>query len=134
MYQNIQSNFQNVLEHSWNYKSWIEVLQLQLQYSIYRQIFHFEAYTQLQLENFKSALQFQQESSFHSECVGCAWRFREWSRSLQRIQNPGGRWIHRGGGPSSGGVGEAWEGRPANGQSQVSGTLSIFFKIYIISE
>ena len=48
-----------------------------------------------------------------------------WSRSSQRIQNPGGRWIHRGGGPSSRGFGEAWEGRPANRQSQVSGTLSI---------
>ncbi len=26
-------------------------------------------------------------ASSHSECVGCAWRFREWSRSSQRIQN-----------------------------------------------
>ena len=68
----------------------------------------------------------QQKSSI-SQCVGFAWRFREWSRSSQRIQNPGSRWIHCGGGPSSRGFGEAWEGRPANGQSQVSGTLSFFF-------
>ena len=62
-----------------------------------------------------------------SKCVGFDWRFREWSRSSQRIQNPGSRWIHCGGGPSSRGFGEAWEGRSANGQSQVSGTPSIFF-------
>ena len=64
---------------------------------------------------------------FHSQCVGCAWRFRAWSRSSQRIQNPGSRWIHRGGGPSSRGVGEAWKGRSAHGQSQVSGTPSKAF-------
>ena len=80
-----------------------------------------------QFQNSKSALQFQQDLSFHSQCVGGAWRFREWSRSSQRIQSPCSRWIHRGGGPSSRGVGEAWEGRSAHGQSQVSGTPSKAF-------
>ena len=76
----------------------------------------------------QSAWDSNKKSSIHSQCGGCAWRFRQRSRSRQRIQNPGGRWIHRGGGPSSRGVGEAWEGCPPNGESQVSLTLSSCFQ------